>query len=112
MYQNDYISYQDTQGAYPKRNRGDKGRQYQGYYQGNNHQYNPYQSQAHQSTNGREQEFGNSFSHNYKYDEPDAVSDTHLHDSQYGEQNQQKPPRKIQLFIGGIPPSVTESKLR
>lgn len=112
MYQNDYISYPDSQGGYPKRTRGEKGRQNQGYHQGNHGQYNQYQGQPYQQSHGREQEFANHSSHNYKYDEADAGAEQYATDSQYGEQNSAKPPRKIQLFIGGIPPSVTESSFR
>jgi hypothetical protein len=134
MYQNEYQHYQDSSGPYPKRSRGDRTRQQHqnqvGYQYGGFQPPNNYP--VHQQMYTRDQDYGTHPSQmtrysehiyeqqGYQLDEPTnpalsssgsgLMRDADAHGPSPSGPLQSRPSRKIQLFIGGIPPSVTESK--
>jgi hypothetical protein len=134
MYHNEYQYYQDSSGAYPKRSRGDRTRQHQqptGYQYGGFQPPNNYPMQQ-QQMYARDQEYATQpqpmaryseqiyESNNYQLDDVNnsglasngggtSMRDSETNGPPAAGGLQPRPSRKIQLFIGGIPPSVTES---
>jgi len=117
MHYNNYAPYQEPMGGYSKRGRGERSRYHQtGYGHNPGQNYPQYQNQS-QGYN-REPDYHNQQHQHqpqpqsYRYEE-DMPENNGYGDQTYGDQasekDQQKPPRKIQLFIGGIPPNVNES---
>lgn len=115
MHYNNYAPYQEPMGGYSKRGRGERSRYHQtGYGHNPGQNYPQYQNQS-QGYN-REPDYHNQQHQqqpqSYRYEE-DMPENNGYGDQTYGDQasenDQQKPPRKIQLFIGGIPPNVNES---
>lgn len=112
MHYNTYSPYQETGGSYPRRGRGERSRQQP---PADNHNPSQHYGQypLHSQPYSREPEYHNPQQpQGYRYDEevmePNDYAEQDYSD-QFGENSQQKHVRKIQLFIGGIPPNINES---